>query len=88
MSRSCDAARSVDYARDGTQVWRNIMDEISEEKLEDIEALFVQTAARMSSGPGERITLSGLSPSTIYFADRPEARRRTHVHEPFRRPVG
>ena len=72
MSRSCDAARSVAYARDGTQVWRNIMDEISEEKLEDIEALFVQTAARMSSGPGERITLSGLSPSTIYFADRPK----------------
>jgi hypothetical protein len=48
------------------------MDEISEARLEDIEALFVQTAAGMTSGPGARITLSGLSPSTIYFADRPK----------------
>ncbi len=47
------------------------MSEITEERLEDIEALFVQTAARMS-GEGDRLVLHGLSPSTLYFADRPQ----------------
>jgi hypothetical protein len=45
--------------------------QVSEEELEDIEALFVQTAAGLTSDAGTSITLSGLSPSTIYFADRP-----------------
>ena len=36
-----------------------------------MEALFVQTAARMTSDRGT-ITLHGLSPSTLYFADRPQ----------------
>ncbi len=44
---------------------------VSEQQLEDMEALFVQTAARMTSGGG-RITLEGLSPSTLYFSDRPK----------------
>jgi hypothetical protein len=35
-----------------------------------MEALFVQTAASMTSNQGT-ITLHGLSPSTLYFADRP-----------------
>jgi hypothetical protein len=47
------------------------MSEVTEEQLEDMEALFVQTAASMTSGGG-RITLEGLSPSTLYFADRPK----------------
>ncbi len=47
------------------------MSEVTEQQLEDMEALFVQTAARMTSGGG-RITLEGLSPSTLYFADRPK----------------
>jgi hypothetical protein len=47
------------------------MSEITEERLEDIEALFVQTAARMT-GDGDRVVLHGLSPSTLYFADRPQ----------------
>jgi hypothetical protein len=46
------------------------MSEVTEQQLEDMEALFVQTAASMTSGR-ETITLRGLSPSTLYFADRP-----------------
>ena len=47
------------------------MSEVSEQQLEDMEALFVQTAAGMTSDGGT-ITLLGLSPSTLYFADRPQ----------------
>ena len=47
------------------------MSEITEERLEDIEALFVQTAASMT-GEGDRMVLHGMSPSTLYFADRPQ----------------
>ena len=46
------------------------MSEVTEQQLEDMEALFVQTAAGMTSDRGT-ITLRGLSPSTLYFADRP-----------------
>ena len=48
------------------------MSEVTERELEDIEALFVQTAHSLSSEGGKQITLQGLSPSTIYFADRPK----------------
>ena len=54
------------------------MSEVTEQQLEDMEALFVQTAASMTSDPGRHkhgkvtITLHGLSPSTLYFADRPQ----------------
>ena len=47
------------------------MSDVTEEQLEDMEALFVQTAAAMTSD-GKSITLQGLSPSTLYFADRPQ----------------
>jgi hypothetical protein len=47
------------------------MTEVTERQLEDMEALFVQTAASMTSDRGT-ITLHGLSPSTLYFADRPQ----------------
>ena len=47
------------------------MSEVTEKQLEDIEALFVQTAGSLSS-EGNVITMHGLSPSTIYFADRPQ----------------
>jgi hypothetical protein len=47
------------------------MSEVTEQQLEDMEALFVQTAASMTSNRGT-ITLHGLSPSTLYFADRPQ----------------
>ena len=47
------------------------MAEVTEQQLEDMEALFVQTAANMTSD-GATITLKGLSPSTLYFADRPQ----------------
>ena len=47
------------------------MSEVTEQQLEDMEALFVQTAASMTSDR-ETITLQGLSPSTLYFADRPQ----------------
>ena len=48
------------------------MSEVTEEQLEDIEALFVQTAGRLSSDGQSAITLRAVSPSTIYFADRPK----------------
>ena len=47
------------------------MTEITEQRLEDIEALFVQSAAAFTS-EADSVTLHGLSPSTIYFADRPQ----------------
>ena len=47
------------------------MSEVTEQRLEDIEALFVQTAARMT-GEGDRLVLHTASPSTLYFADRPQ----------------
>ena len=78
------------------------MSEVTEQQLEDMEALFVQTAASMTSNGGT-ITLQGLSPSTLYFADRPQrevghmssrqfvpqlASRRQQLREtPHRRPV-
>jgi len=46
------------------------MSEVTEEELEEIEALFVQTATGLASD-GESLTLVGLSPQTLYFADRP-----------------
>ena len=48
------------------------MSQVTEEQLEDIEALFVQTARSLSSDGAKTITLHGLSPSTLYFADRPQ----------------
>src|SRR3984885_9844070 len=47
------------------------MNAVTEQQLEDMEALFVQTAASMTGDQGT-ITLRGLSPSTLYFADRPQ----------------
>jgi hypothetical protein len=47
------------------------MTEVTEKQLEDMEALFVQTAANMTSD-GSHLTLHGLSPSTLYFSDRPQ----------------
>jgi hypothetical protein len=45
--------------------------EVSEQQLEEIEALFVQTAQGFASS-GNSITLKAISPSTLYFADRPQ----------------
>jgi len=47
------------------------MSEITEAELEEIEALFVQTSSGFESTEG-RITLKGVSPSTLYFSDRPK----------------
>ena len=47
------------------------MSAVTEQQLEDMEALFVQTAASMTRDQAT-ITLHGLSPSTLYFADRPQ----------------
>jgi hypothetical protein len=46
--------------------------QVTEEQLENIEALFVQTAGGLTTDGEKAITLQGLSPSTIYFADRPQ----------------
>jgi hypothetical protein len=48
------------------------MTEVTEAQLEDIEALFVQTAGGLTSDGNGEITLQGVSPSTLYFADRPQ----------------
>ncbi len=48
------------------------MSQTTEEQLEDIEALFVQSASSLASDGEKTITLNGLSPSTLYFADRPQ----------------
>jgi hypothetical protein len=40
-------------------------------ELEEIEALFVQTAHAVKQVDG-RIVLQGVSPSTLYFSDRPQ----------------
>jgi hypothetical protein len=47
------------------------MDEQTTSELQDIEAMFVQTARGVSS-EGNVLTLHGLSPSTLYFSDRPQ----------------
>jgi hypothetical protein len=44
--------------------------EVTEEHLEEIQSLFVQTAHAMSTS-GDKLTLKTISPSTLYFADRP-----------------
>ena len=47
------------------------MGEITETELEDIEALFVQSAVAFTSDDGT-VKLHGVTPSTLYFADRPQ----------------
>jgi hypothetical protein len=47
------------------------MSQVTEEQLEDIEALFVQTAGKLASDGRKMISLKSVSPSTLYFADRP-----------------
>ena len=42
-----------------------------EKTLEDIEALFAQTAHELTTD-GDRVTFHKLSPSTLYFSDRPQ----------------
>jgi hypothetical protein len=54
-----------------TTTRRGTVAEVTEQQLEEIEALFVQTASSMSSD-GDTIILHGVSPSTLYFADRPQ----------------
>jgi hypothetical protein len=46
-------------------------DEVTEQHLEEIQSLFVQTAHGLKSS-GNTMTLKMLSPSTLYFADRPK----------------
>lgn len=46
------------------------MVEVTGQELEEIEALFVQTAAGLASN-GESLTLVGLSPMTLFFSDHP-----------------
>lgn len=42
-----------------------------EKRLEEMSAMFVQSAHEMTFD-GERLTLHGLSPATLFFSDRPE----------------
>ena len=45
--------------------------EVTEQHLEEIESLFVQTAHGLTT-TDDTITLKTLSPSTLYFSDRPK----------------
>jgi hypothetical protein len=47
------------------------MSDIATEQLEAEEAMFVQTAQGIESADGT-LTLRGITPSTLYFSDRPE----------------
>jgi hypothetical protein len=42
-----------------------------ERTLEDIQALFAQTARGLTMA-GDKVTFHGLSPATLYFSDRPQ----------------
>ena len=42
-----------------------------ERELEEIEAMFVQVASGMTT-EGDRVTLHGLAPATLFFSDRPQ----------------
>jgi len=48
------------------------INEVSEQHLEEIESLFVQTAHGLASSGGSIITLTRVAPTTLYFADRPQ----------------
>ena len=47
------------------------MDQQQTEQLETEESMFVQTARGMTSD-GKTLTLEGVTPSTLYFSDRPQ----------------
>lgn len=47
------------------------MTEIPAEQLETEESMFVQTAQGIDSD-GQALTLRGITPSTLYFSDRPQ----------------
>jgi hypothetical protein len=47
------------------------MTEILADQLEAEESMFVQTAAGIDSD-GQTLTLRGITPSTLYFSDRPQ----------------
>ena len=55
-----------------------MMSEHTEAEVENIEAMFVQSANGLTSSNGS-VTLHGLSRSTLFFADRPE-RVVGHLH--------
>jgi hypothetical protein len=55
-----------------------MMSEHTEAKIENIEAMFVQSANGLTSSNGS-VTLHGLSRSTLFFADRPQ-RVVGHLH--------
>jgi hypothetical protein len=60
------------------------MSEVTEQQLEEMDALFVQSATGVSS-VNDTITLHGLSNATLYFSDRP---KREVGHLPTERFVG
>jgi len=47
------------------------MTDVLAEQLETEESMFVQTAQSIESD-GDKLTLRGITPSTLYFSDRPE----------------
>jgi hypothetical protein len=48
-----------------------VADDDLEKELEELEAMFVQVARRMTRD-GDRVTLHEVAPATLYFSDRPQ----------------
>jgi hypothetical protein len=65
------AKASVSRERQGASDGIRTVNDDIEKQLEDIEAMFVQTAREMIAGEGS-VTFRGLSPATLFFSDRPE----------------
>ena len=64
------------------------MTEVTEARLEDIEALFVQTGERLTSDGNGQITLEGDIAVDALLRRSAPARGRPHGHRPFHRPLG
>ena len=56
-----------------------MMTDTTVEQLEAEQSMFVQTAQGTSSRDGT-LTLTGVTPSTLYFSDRSAADRGPHGH--------
>src|SRR3979411_609244 len=61
------------FTRRKTRPWSSKGEDMpdTDDLVNEIEAMFVQTAEASRSGPGT-LTLLRVSPSTLYFSDRPE----------------
>ena len=81
------AARRPGHGRHTPVNERDPMNDDIEKTLEEIEAMFAQTARELTTD-GDKVTFYGLSPSTLYFSDRPQRVVGHLTHQAVRRRVG